>query len=258
MTDAAEGLPDPLVPAEVDLRGYEFMGLYGDRLFKSRTWIEASPEAKIAALRLWWQAYGHEIPAASLPDNDQLLADYAGYGVAVKGWLKIKPQAMRGWRLCNDGRWYHPFVAELALEAWEKRKAQRDRTEKARQARLLQNQLQNQKASVTDIVTRSVTESKGKERKGKEVNTSSGKPDIKTLVALGVDEQIAKDWLAVRKAKRAPLTETSLDELKIEAGKAGLSVAETISICAKRSWQGFKASWDWRRDDDAPIKQVAV
>lgn len=69
---------------------------------------------------------------------------------------------------------------------------------------------------------------------------------IKKLTDLGVDEQIAKDWLAVRKAKRAPLTDTALDELKLEAGKAGLSVADAVAICAKRSWQGFKASWDWQ------------
>lgn len=160
----SDELPDPLVSADVDLRGFEFMPFYGDRLFKSRTWIEASPEAKIAALRLWWQAYGHETPAASLPDNDVLLADYAGYGVAVKAWLKIKPQAMRGWVRCCDGRLYHPFVAELATEAWKMRKAQRDRTEKARQARLSQKP----KPSVTENVTTTVTKSTGQDRTGQD------------------------------------------------------------------------------------------
>jgi hypothetical protein len=69
-------------------------------------------------------------------------------------------------------------------------------------------------------------------------------PDgLKILVDLGVDEQIAKDWLAVRKAKRAPLTQTAVDDLVREAGKARITVADAVRMCAQRSWQGFKADW---------------
>lgn len=58
-----------------------------------------------------------------------------------------------------------------------------------------------------------------------------------------VDEQVAKDYLAIRKAKRAPLTRTSLDGLIREFQKAGLTVAAGIQLCAARGWQGFKADW---------------
>jgi hypothetical protein len=124
-----EQLPAPLVPSHVDLRGYEYMPLYGERLFKSETWIAASAEAKVAALRLWWHAYAHEVPAASLPDNDKLLAEYAGYGVAVRTWLKIKPQVMPGFVLCDDGRLYHDRLSEWAIEAWEMRSEHRETVE---------------------------------------------------------------------------------------------------------------------------------
>jgi hypothetical protein len=50
-------MTDPLVPPEVDLRGMSYMPLFGDRLFKSTTWIEASCEARCAALQLWWHAF---------------------------------------------------------------------------------------------------------------------------------------------------------------------------------------------------------
>lgn len=73
---------------------------------------------------------------------------------------------------------------------------------------------------------------------------------LSALLALGVDAQVAADWLAVRKAKRAALTQTALDGMVAEAHKAGISVAEAVRICAVRGWQGFKASWDWR--DDRP------
>lgn len=111
----------PLVPAEVDLRGYEFMPLYGERLFTSETWLTGAAEAKVAMLRLWWHAYAKEVPAASLPNNDALLAEYAGYGVAIKAWRKVKAQVMRGFIECSDGRLYHENLAVWAIEAWAKR-----------------------------------------------------------------------------------------------------------------------------------------
>lgn len=123
----------PLVPAEVDLRGMDFMPLKGEILFKSTTWLKASHEGRCAALRLWWHSFAHEVPAASLPDDDQLLSEHAGYGEVVKAWLKIKPQAMRGWVLCSDGRWYHKVVAALAMEAWEGRLKNRERVRKWRE-----------------------------------------------------------------------------------------------------------------------------
>lgn len=73
---------------------------------------------------------------------------------------------------------------------------------------------------------------------------------LSALLALGVDAQVAADWLAVRKAKRAALTQTALDDVVTEAHKAGISVAQAVRICAARGWQGFRASWDWR--DDRP------
>lgn len=73
---------------------------------------------------------------------------------------------------------------------------------------------------------------------------------LAALLALGVEAQVAADWLAVRRAKRAALTQTALDDVVAEAGKAGISVAQAVRICAARGWQGFRASWDWR--DDRP------
>lgn len=59
----------------------------------------------------------------------------------------------------------------------------------------------------------------------------------------GVDEQVAKDYLAIRKAKRAPLTATALAGLEREFKIAGLTVSAGIQICASRGWQGFSAKW---------------
>lgn len=69
---------------------------------------------------------------------------------------------------------------------------------------------------------------------------------LTVLVGLGVNEQHAKDWLAVRKAKRAPLTQTAIEGMHREAEKAGITFAEAVEICARKNWQGFNASWDWK------------
>ena len=64
------------------------------------------------------------------------------------------------------------------------------------------------------------------------------------LIASGVDKQVLEDYLAVRKAKRSPLTHTAIDRLETEARKASLDLAEVVRICAERSWVGFNANWN--------------
>jgi hypothetical protein len=55
---------------------------------------------------------------------------------------------------------------------------------------------------------------------------------------------VLKDYLAVRKAKRAgPLTETALAGLRREAAKAGYTIEQALTVCCQRGWVGFKAEW---------------
>lgn len=75
--------------------------------------------------------------------------------------------------------------------------------------------------------------------------TPASQPDwIKQLVALGADPKHCKDWMAVRKQKRAPApTDTVIAAMQREARKANITVAAAVQICAERGWQGFKADW---------------
>jgi len=159
-------MTDPFTPADCDLRGMPYMPLHGDRLFGSATWIGANAEAKVAALRLWWRSFAHEVPAASLPDDDVLLADYAGYGVGIKAWRKVRPQAMRGWVKCADGRLYHRTVAEVALEAWDQRKRNREKQEKWRQKNRSVTPPVTVTQGVTERLCNAGSEGKGSEAKG--------------------------------------------------------------------------------------------
>ena len=120
------GLPEPLTSPECDLRGLEWIPLFGDRLFGSDTWLMASPEGRCAALALWWAAWKQR-PAGSVPDQDRALAQLAGYGMSVKGWLAIRDEALRGWIKCSDGRLYHRVVCDLARDAMDRRIKERER-----------------------------------------------------------------------------------------------------------------------------------
>jgi hypothetical protein len=59
----------------------------------------------------------------------------------------------------------------------------------------------------------------------------------------GVSESVWADFLTVRKAKRAPLTQTALDGIQREAAKAGMGLHDALALCCARGWQGFKADW---------------
>ena len=66
---------------------------------------------------------------------------------------------------------------------------------------------------------------------------------LKELIAIGVSEQVAKDWIAVRKAKKATGTVTAFNRIHKQILKSGLTADECISIAVERSWQGFDAEW---------------
>ena len=112
--------PEPLTPDYCQFKGYEFMPLHGHNLFTSKWYSKAlkSPRAGMASFKLWWISWLQH-PAASLPDDDDELALLADYGQDIKGWLKVKEIALHGFVLCRDGRLYHPFLAEKAIEAYE-------------------------------------------------------------------------------------------------------------------------------------------
>ena len=58
-----------------------------------------------------------------------------------------------------------------------------------------------------------------------------------------VQEQVWIDWLALRKAKKAPVTETVLKQASAESAKAGLPLNRFLEIWCVRGSQGLQADW---------------
>ncbi len=86
--------------------------------------------------------------------------------------------------------------------------------------------------------------------------TSNGtrkEPGIEALEIAGVPPNLLADWKAVRKDKRAgPITETVIEALEREAGKAGLTVADAVRYCCEAGWQGFNAGFHAKREGGSP------
>jgi len=110
----------PLTPLDCDLRDYPSMLVDVARVRDSGLASDETHETCWAAFLLWCAAW-HQVPAGSIPDNDGWIAKTAGYalrGKIDKAWTKVREGALRGFVRCNDGRLYHPVVAEKALECW--------------------------------------------------------------------------------------------------------------------------------------------
>ncbi|KVU85017.1 hypothetical protein WK76_23770 [Burkholderia ubonensis] len=98
--------------------------------------------------------------------------------------------------------------------------------------------------SRVDHASTTRVQGKGKEGKGKTRDERVTRFDAQAhLESFGVPSDLAKDWLAVRMAKRLAPTATAFDDTKAEADKAGISMAEALRTCVVRGWGGFKAEW---------------
>lgn len=116
-----EAVIAPLTPPECDISDWPAMMLDVARLQKSRAWLicKSKPHLAFYMFNLWMEAW-QDVPAASLENDDEVLADKARCR-DVQHWLEIKTDVLRGFVVCSDGRLYHEVIAIKALEAWVKK-----------------------------------------------------------------------------------------------------------------------------------------
>ena len=72
------------------------------------------------------------------------------------------------------------------------------------------------------------------------------------LVSLGVDKQIASDWIQLRRAKKAPPSMVAIDGIASEAAKARIALSDALAICCRKGWTGFDSTWNWGQQQDNP------
>lgn len=87
------------------------------------------------------------------------------------------------------------------------------------------------------------TDTKAKQDQDQKTSSAPRRNWLDELIELGVSEKHARDWLEVRRGKKAKMTDTVLDGIQREARRANVSFGEAIRISAESGWQGFKADW---------------
>lgn len=97
------GLPAPLVPINADCRRFRGFPINPQHV-RDDDFTLMSTGAEFRAHWLLMAYAWHEVPAASLPDDDRHLARLLGY--RIDKWLRIRPGALQDWVPCSDGRIY--------------------------------------------------------------------------------------------------------------------------------------------------------
>lgn len=252
MTDS---LPTPLVPAEADLRGYDFMPFYGAWLRASDFNASCTDAEYRAAVNLWWSSW-HQTPPASLPNNDATLCMLADLGRNTRRWRKVKKVAMGGFVMCSDGRFYHEFLSVQANIQWEIRKFAIERGVRSGAARRMKsgkrpenfqaNQAPEVKAFRNDLESLSkpspnafeIVSNKGSEVKGSEEKAPAFvRPDW-------VDADAWNGYVAMRKKIKKPATDYALKLVVDELARLkalGHDPREVLEHSIKNSYQDVYA-----------------
>jgi hypothetical protein len=100
--------------------------------------------------------------------------------------------------------------------------------------------------SSSDLVKKVHTQNNNKNTIQNNNKKNTKKSVLDLLADFGITGQLADDFMIHRKACKAPITGTALKGFQREADKAGIPLAEAITISIERNWRGFKSEWDWR------------
>jgi uncharacterized protein YdaU (DUF1376 family) len=143
--------------------------------------------------------------------------------------------------------WYHARC-EQEIEAYHANTSQKAMAGKAsaEAKRLKKLQALNGESTLVEHPLKSVeTESQRNSTNQSTNQPINHKPNKRQAVARpdGVSESVWSDFLAMRKAKRSPLTQTALEAIQREADKVPMTIGEALMVCCARGWQGFKAEW---------------
>jgi hypothetical protein len=168
------------------------------------------------------------------PDENSRSKEHEGRRIEV---------ADRGWNILNYSR-FRNMRDEESRRSYERERKRMSR-EMSRMSRtvpdipLLSAQAEAEAKSSTSVLSESPVHAKASDKdttRRVKRGAAVERPDE-------VAEQVWQDFLAVRKAKKSPVTATAVARLRKEASKAGWTLERVLTECAARGWQGFNADW---------------
>ena len=97
------------------------------------------------------------------------------------------------------------------------------------------HELANAQAMLGDAQSQSQSQS--------QLHTQQHSKNIMAVRPKNLSEKVWNDFLALRRSKKAPLTQTAFERIESEVAKAGWSLENALRECCSRGWQAFKAEW---------------
>lgn len=180
------------------------------------------PIEDIAYRRMLDWCYIHETPLPQDVESISRLIRMREYGSAIRDVLnEFFEQTGEGWfssRVQREIEHYHSKIEHAS-------KAGKASAERRFNNRLTGDELTNNQEPVT-------------------INQKQKKE--KSAIALppeAVSESVWSDFVALRKAKKAVLTNTAINGIQREAKKAGVTLEQALQMCCERGWTGFRAEW---------------
>lgn len=197
----------------------------------------------------------------ALPDNDAILSQITR--LTPNAWSMHRAVLERMFTV-TDGEWRHKRIdkelddakerkaaavakAKAAAEArWGKKDEQECSKDATSNANGVPEQCPSSSPSPSSLKTPTPAPDDGADEPRKPAPKAKvTKTDL--VKDYGIPEDLAVQFLQIRKDKRQTLTPRAMAGLVKEFGKAGLSVPDGIDLCCDRSWAGFKSYWDWKK-----------
>jgi uncharacterized protein YdaU (DUF1376 family) len=184
--------------------------------------LHLTPEEDLAYRRLLDMYYDSESP---IPNNIPLVSrrlrmDAEIVESVLKEFFDLTDEGYRNYRADGEIADYHKYLAKQQANGklgGRPKKSQRKPTDNP---------------SLTQDEPKKSLNNKQQTTNNNQINTPEG-----------VSDSLFKDFLEVRKGKKAKWTETALKGLQREAVKANMTLEQVMQMCCERGWAGFKAEW---------------
>lgn len=160
-----------------------------------------------------------------------------------------------------EGWWNGRCEAEIEAYRIKSEKASKSAQARWRNAKAMPTDSERNANASTDVCERIETSCEGNAPKTNpktNISTTDVVDKRKRSVVQKpelVSQEVWESFCAVRKAKRAAITQIAVNRIESEAFKAGLSLDQALTICCERGWQSFQADWikDAGRSNGRPL-----
>ena len=178
------------------------------------------------------------------PDNPEVLAQITRMTIDARS---IAQASIKHYFNVVDGYWRHGRIDEELAKADKNRETAQSRAAAGAAARWRdkKNAPSNAPSNAQAMLDSCSSPSPSPlNKKNKNIAPKNSKySPLDDLKNRGIDEKVAKDWLAVRKVKKLAPTETAFDIIFNEIKKTSLLPNDVLKTCCANGWAGFKASW---------------